>query len=303
MNKVNKINKVNKVTIANLNLELSTMGTCFFERRLSEYRNDFFISKDMLLKTMACDEINEPQGTIIEQVHNVTIVHMKGDKYCRFARDKETGIPVTATYYNQDYSEVEIRLLEGREHHRFSLSDFEYMYTGFAFSDRLTEMGGAILHGSSIALGNQGIVFSANSGIGKSTHTQLWKEWFGDDVIIVNDDKPAIRFYDGIPYIFGTPWSGKTDLNTNIHVPLKAIVFIKRSETNRIELLNSRESIFCLSGQIERPYYGRAIGLKTMERIEELILTVPMYRLYCNVSREAAEVVFNEIYRKEGDIA
>lgn len=289
------MNNIYKVTVADLNIELRTVDSLFFLNRVQHYMNPAFTARDLLLQTIACDEIAEPLGTYIEQIRHVSIVITDNNKLCRYERDQATGKLVMATYYNQDHSEVEIYLSKEKNHPLFSFTDFEYIYTGFSFSDRLTELGGVVLHGSSIAVDKQGIVFSANSGIGKSTHSSLWKERYGDDVIVVNDDKPAIRFYDGIPYIFGTPWSGKTDLNTNVRVPLTAIVFIQRAETNRIELLNRRDSIFCLSGQIERPYYDSDIGIKTLDRIEQIVMTVPIYKLHCNISQEAVEVVYNEI--------
>lgn len=255
------------------------------------------------MTTTAYDNIQEPQGDIMETVNATTIVRMNDNRLCRYLREKETGRIAMATYYNQDYSEVEVSLWRGRKHAAFSMTDFEYMYSGFAFSDRLMVLGGAVLHGSAIAIDNSGIVFSANSGIGKSTHTSLWKERFGDKVAIINDDKPAIRFYDGIPYICGTPWSGKTDLNTNIKVPLKAIVFIQRATINRIERLNIRDSIFCLTGQMERPYYDIGLGIQTLDRIEKLVANVPVYRLHCSISQEAVEIVYEEIIANRGILA
>ena len=68
----------------------------------------------------------------------------------------------------------------------------------------------------------------AVSGTGKSTHTGLWKKYYGAQVEILNDDKPAIRFEDGLPYLYGTTWSGKQERewNQNASAPLRAIFFL-----------------------------------------------------------------------------
>ncbi len=50
-----------------------------------------------------------------------------------------------------------------------------------------------MLHASAIVVGNSAYLFSASSGTGKSTHTKLWQECFGDKAVIINDDKPVIR--------------------------------------------------------------------------------------------------------------
>lgn len=284
-----------KVRIANLNIEIDNIDKHFFNYRLRKYETNGFRKPDMILRTISVAEISKPEGEIREQICDATIVHVGNDRYCRYLSDNNTGEIISATYYNATYSEVEIYLLQRNQESDFSLTESEYMHTGFAFSDRLTELGGAVLHGSSVAYADQGIVFSANSGTGKSTHANLWKKRFGSKVTIVNDDKPALRFYTGIPYIFGTPWSGKSDLNANVQIQLKALVFIKRAETIRIERLKTRDSIFNLMGQISRPYYDEKIGLKTMNIIEKLVQTVPIYRLYCNISQEAVDTVYQQL--------
>lgn len=288
-----------KVQIANLNIETDYIDKEFFNNRYRKYESNSFVDTDMVLKAISVDEIKKPKGEMTKQINDATIVNICENRICRYLSDTKTGKITSATYYNENYSEVEIHLLQGKVQSGFSQTELEYIHTGFAFGDRLTEIGGAILHGSAIAYNNQGIIFSANSGTGKSTHTSLWKECFENKVTIVNDDKPAIRFYDGTPFIFGTPWSGKSDLNANVQAQLKALIFIKRDEINWIEQLNTRDSIFSLMSQISRPYYDENIGLKTMSIIEKLVQIVPIYRLHCNISQQAVEVVFKQL-TKEG---
>lgn len=287
-----------KIRVAKLNIEIDNIDKQFFNYILTKYENNNFTKPDMILRAISFDEIAKPKGEIIEQIVDETIVRVNACKYCRYISDQNTRKIIRATYYNDIYREVEIHLLKSIPRSENTLTEYEYVYTGFAFNDRLTEVGGAVLHGSAFAYDNQGIVLSANSGTGKSTHTSLWKNCFGDKVTIVNDDKPAIRFYNGIPYIFGTPWSGKTDLNANIQVQLKAIIFIKRAETNRIERLSVRDSIFSLMSQISRPYYDEKIGLKTMQVIEKLVQKVPVYRLHCNISQKAVDIAFQQLVKE-----
>lgn len=288
-----------RITVADMNIELTMIDTNFLNHRVCDYENNTFIHGDTIIKAIACDEIKTPKGELIKTINATNLVQVDNHKFCRYIKNVKTDQIVQAIYYSHDYADVEIHLMKSRRYFGLSLTEYEYLLTGAAFSDRLTLLGGTVLHGSSIAFENKGIVFSANSGTGKSTHTGLWKERFADQVIIVNDDKPAIRFYEDTPFIFGTPWSGKTDLNKNVRVPLKAIVFIKRSDSNWIERLNIRDSIFNLTSQINRPYYDEDIGKKTLEMIKRLVNTVPIYKLHCNINQEAVDVVYNEIIKKE----
>jgi hypothetical protein len=288
-----------KVTIANINIEITMIDRDFLNKRMYKYENTSFSKGDMILKTIACNQITKPKGCLIKQIVTASIVQINNNKFCRYITDKETGSVVQAVYYNYDYADIEIHMIKSRNYMELSTTELEYLLTGIAFSDKLAELGGLVLHGSSIAFENQGIIFSANSGTGKSTHTSLWRDCFGDKVTIVNDDKPAIRFFEDTPFIFGTPWSGKTDLNTNIQAPLKAIVFIKRSECNRIERLNIRDSIFNLTSQTLKPYYDESLAEKVLNIIEKLVFSVPIYMLYCNISQGAVDTVYNEIIQKE----
>ncbi len=53
-----------------------------------------------------------------------------------------------------------------------------------------------MLHASLISFDGKGYAFSAPSGYGKSTHARLWRGYFGSRVLILNGDKPIIK-YDG----------------------------------------------------------------------------------------------------------
>ena len=45
-----------------------------------------------------------------------------------------------------------------------------------------------LLHGSAIAVDDEGYFFTAKSGTGKSTHARLWREMLGDRAVMINDD-------------------------------------------------------------------------------------------------------------------
>ena len=275
----------------------------FFTRRFAEYRRSDGLAPVMTMRTRRLDDIPVPEGEFVRRVKNIEILRMADGRFCRYVRgrypDGSLGPVLFAIYYTPDYAEVDIELFSRRRHPRFSLTDFEYMYTGASFHNRLATLGGGVLHSSSIAYKGQGVAFSAPSGTGKSTHTGLWKEVFGNAVDIVNDDKPAIRFDGDQAMLYGTPWSGKTDFNRNIAVPLRAIVIIERGEKNAIRRLDTVDSMFHLTTQISRPYYDEALGLQTLDFTERLLAHVPIYCLTCNISREAVMTVFREIFPQE----
>lgn len=278
------------LSIAGLSVDFAYADVRFFEKRLSKYTGPSAVQPDLLLSTTLKDPLIPPEGAIVKTIDQVRIFRDSDGRLCR-CRDYD-GELVLVKVSTEDYSRTDLLLSPKLTGTGFTLADYEYVNTGGAFADRLLVLGGAVLHGSAVAIDGQGIVFSANSGIGKSTHTALWASQFGSRVVIVNDDKPAIRFVAGHPMVCGTPWSGKSDLNENMSVPLRAIVFLDRGKENRIRRMGTRDSIFRLMSQIYRAYYDENLGLLTTGIIERLVKGVPIYLLQCNISTEAVEFVY-----------
>ena len=97
-----------------------------------------------------------------------------------------------------------------KEHPELSAPDWDYMISGQDFYIALLRHNGILLHASCVVVDGVAYAFSANSGVGKSTHTQLWLKHFGDRAYMLNDDKPAIRCIDGVICACGTPWRAHT---------------------------------------------------------------------------------------------
>ncbi|MBQ4425745.1 MAG: hypothetical protein II882_08440 [Lachnospiraceae bacterium] len=154
-----------------------------------------------------------------------------------------------------------------------------------------------LFHGSVIAVDGEAFLFTAKSGTGKSTHTRLWREYFGDRVFMVNDDKPLLRVLpDGSVTAYGTPWNGKHHLSRNIGVPLKAVCILTRDTYNHIERLTAEEAYASLYQQVYHPKEGEAL-LKTLELLDILCKNVGLYRLGCNMDPEAARVAYEGMTR------
>ena len=147
-----------------------------------------------------------------------------------------------------------------------------------------------VLHGSAVAVDGACYVFCAKSGTGKSTHARLWRQLLGERAVMVNDDKPMVHIRpDGSADVYGTPWDGKHRLNTNTHVPLRAICILERSDLNTIRPITKSEAWPMLLQQFYRPYDAEAME-KTMDLIGRL--QTKFYRLGCNVELEAAELSY-----------
>lgn len=187
-----------------------------------------------------------------------------------------------------------------RQYPQLSIDDCEYLATGANFYTQLLKHGGMMLHSSCVVLDGLAYLFTAPCGTGKSTHTSLWLRQFGDRAFILNDDKPALRFENGVWYAYGTPWSGKYNINRNTRVPIGGIAVLERNETNEITPFSGSEAIYFLLTQVVRPKEANYRGV-LLETLDKLLTTVPLWKLKCNMDTEAAMVAYQAMsgYAKE----
>lgn len=200
----------------------------------------------------------------------------------------ENVIPEVTIYLSDAFLEQ-----KSRENPVITPEAAEYIYTGNIFYSGLIRFDGFMLHASAVLMDGKAYLFSAQSGVGKSTHTSMWQKVFGKErAKILNDDKPAIRIEkDGI-YAFGTPWSGKTDLNINVKAPIAGICFIERGKTNRIRRENGGAVIGKMLAQTIRPYDEKDMDM-LLGHVDRVLKEIPVYTLSCDISEEAVRVSYD----------
>lgn len=178
------------------------------------------------------------------------------------------------------------------EHPELRQDDWEYMLTGSDFYTELINFNGILLHSSCIVVDDMAYAFSADSGTGKSTHTQLWLDYFGNRAYMLNDDKPAIRIIGSKVYACGTPFSGKYDYSTPKVVELAGICFLERSTENWIKQADTAKAVFNIFSQTVRKLNRDKMD-NLFNVIEEIFAKVPLYELGCNISQDAMLTSYN----------
>lgn len=160
-----------------------------------------------------------------------------------------------------------------------------------AIAEQLPSFDRMVFHGASVKVGGKGYIFTAPPGTGKSTHVGLLMKHFGDDVTIINGDKPIIGVLSDGAKVYSCPWAGKENWKSNTSAPLAGIIILHRGETNRIKRISPSEYFDELLKQVYLPKNGEMM-LKTLELIDALAERVPFYLLECNISKEAAETSY-----------
>lgn len=174
-----------------------------------------------------------------------------------------------------------------------SEEDVEYLLYGIMFYDKLLDFDGMMLHASAVALEKRAYLFSADPGVGKSTHTSYWKELFEESVII-NDDKPALRFIDGELYVYGTPFSGKHNISVNGRFLLGGICFLHRGSENIIENITPKDALqYILKQSLSIPLEERIS--KKLVIIDKVLNSSKLYKMQCTNDVSAAKVAYEKM--------
>ncbi len=219
-----------------------------------------------------------------------TLVYQLPDKGYQFiirdTKDRDCCLLIA----NADFSECRCALNGDVTMRQFGLNNALMLCYAFAGSHYQT----LLIHASCVAYNGCGYPFIAKSGTGKSTHSSLWLQHI-EGTELMNDDKPVIRIIDGTPYIYGSPWSGKTPCYRNRQALLGAVTLIERAKQNSIERLNPVAAFAtllpaCSSMKWDEPTYGRLC-----DAIAKIIETTPVYTLHCLPDEGAARLSYQTL--------
>ena len=189
---------------------------------------------------------------------------------------------------------------------------------------RMLEYDAFLFHAAVISHAGCGFAFAAKSGTGKSTHVAQWMRALGDDVTVVNGDKPILRWKSGegsgagagaVPgkasdgrhadtscdqssgtfIAYGTPYNGKEGWGQNASVPLRAVCFIERCQPGELDRLSrledDREIIARIMNQVLLPK-DPVLALRQLELLDRLVGNVSFYVLRCTPTPAAFDAAF-----------
>ena len=217
-------------------------------------------------------------------------------EYCRpYLADKKPDFFVHVTDEDLAFQQMLLEreaVEEGLKIRKFTEPFLERATIQRRVADQLVCQNTLMLHGSTVSVDGSAYLFTAPCRTGKSTHTRLWRELFGERAIMVNDDKPFLRITSSGILAYGSPWSGKHGLATNVCVPLKGICWLHRGKENTIRRIAPEDCIAALRHQVHTPTDSSLLP-KTLSLVDALANTVPLWEMYCNKELEAAKVSYS----------
>lgn len=189
-------------------------------------------------------------------------------------------------------------LEEGIRPRRYTDPHLERAVIQRKFAEHLLERDTLLFHGSTVAVDGAAYLFTAGCGVGKSTHTRLWREVFGERAMMVNDDKPFLSVgRDGV-LAWGSPWAGKHGLHSNVALPLRGICILERGPVDRIRGISAEDALPMLRKQGYHPLDARKEPeiFAMVDRIAEI---VPLWRMECTKDPEAARIAHRAMSQME----
>ena len=181
---------------------------------------------------------------------------------------------------------------EGLKRRRFSDMFLERSVIQRKVAEFLVTRNILMLHGSTIAVDGSAYLFTAACGTGKSTHTRLWREVFGERAVMVNDDKPFLRMDGDSVLACGSPWTGKHGLGSNVCYPLKGICILKRGHEDRIRRIEANEAREMLLHQSFQPEGDDRVS----PMVEMLMESVSLWEMECTKNHSAALTAWSAMH-------
>lgn len=217
--------------------------------------------------------------------NGITRVERTADGGYQFTVGNVAGSPCALLITSPDYADCRCALRGSESDRRFGLNSVLMLLYAFSGAYRDT----LLVHASVVRHAGRAYAFTAESGTGKSTHVANWL-WNIEGCDLVNDDNPILRIIDGQPFLFGSPWSGKTTCYRNIQVPLGAVLKIERDSRNHVEPMSPVNAFAtllaaCSAIRTDETLYGSLCGT-----VSALVGKTVMATLHCLPDAESAFV-------------
>ena len=164
----------------------------------------------------------------------------------------------------------------------------------YAFNLRIS------LHSACVEVDGEAVAFTGVSGTGKSTRANAWVEANGAEFI--SGDRPSLSIGSNGVTAYGVPWDGKERIYRNTESPLKAILDVRRSDTDYLRRLTPEQAQRVLIKQVFVPMWDTSAASFAIMNVRKLSRTVPVYRVFCGPNKENAQKVYDILFNNPDEI-
>ncbi len=153
----------------------------------------------------------------------------------------------------------------------------------------VVEEDGFLLHCSCVRHQDRAILFTAPSGIGKSTQASLWEQHRGAEII--NGDRIAVRRCKNGFEALGVPFSGSSGICKNQRLPIAAIVYLAQARETTIQSLTGLKAFRSLWEGCSVHTWNKTDVSRCLTTVTEAAARIPVYHLACTPDESAVKAV------------
>lgn len=154
---------------------------------------------------------------------------------------------------------------------------------------------GAMVHACGLKIAGRGALFCGPSGVGKSTTAGLWLKQTRIPVQLLSDERIAVRRQTEGMMIHGTPWYSVGYYSTPESANLAAIFLLNQAPVTAVEPVNPLAAYKEMLPLLSWPVWDADGMAFTLEFLEALCSSVPIYRLNFTPDLSAVEAVWEQI--------
>lgn len=203
------------------------------------------------------------------------------DRQAAYAYLEETDSRHTEIYFNPAYTSL--------------LNTDTIFHSMLALEKHLVLQNSFVFHCSYLDFEGKAILFSGPSGIGKTTHTNLWCQYLPDQAKVLNGDKCLLSREGNTFYANGWPICGSSGICYNERREVRAVVLLQQAPENRLieekKILTFRRVL----EQLTVNYWNREFTDAAMTFADSLVSTLPCFTYGCNISREAVDTLYQQL--------
>lgn len=230
------------------------------------------------------DELDANIGKVITKRQDLVVFETDGGEGRMLGIN---GIPEPYACIKEVSSmETEVSILRNQTYD-FSL---DTLFTSlFSLERRMIGLNSMILHCAYLNHEDRAILFSAPSGVGKSTQAGLWEKYRGSHT--VNGDRARLYKKDDCWTAGSWPVCGSSEICNLEDLPIAAIVMLRQGKVNEVKRLSGMQAFKELFAQITTNRWNGEFVQKVIAQVEDLVRSVPVYCLTCDISEEAVAVL------------
>lgn len=147
-------------------------------------------------------------------------------------------------------------------------------------SRALLRHGKCLFHGTAFVWREKAWIITAPSGTGKTTQLRLWEKLYGNEISLINGDKPVIECRsDETMWVYPSPWNGKENLFGTASGKLGGIIVLEQAGHNEMQRMSVRECMIPIYRQFL--YYGDYENeISAVGHMQDVILrNIPVWKL------------------------